>query len=99
MIVAARSVEAMNKGLRDAIVDQLRACTTKEQLLAFDERFNQETNAGPLYAVICGFLHDRTISRAVAAIWLKTLLDDREEKLKAKSKTSETGLWIKKEKI
>ncbi len=73
----------INKGVREAIVDQLRACKTKEQVLSFESRFNLETNAGPLYSWICDFLHDRTISPALGAKWLRTLLEDRESKLQS----------------
>ena len=81
MTVATPHCTAINKRLREAIVDQLRACQTKEQLLAFETQFDQEANIGPLYLVICEFLHDRSISRALAAKTLKTLLDDREHQL------------------
>ena len=69
------------KGAREAIVDQLRACHTKEEVLSFEARFNREAKAGPLYLLICEFLHDRTISPALGAMWLRTLLEDRESKL------------------
>ena len=81
MIVANRPPGVISKAARDAIVDELRACQTSAQLLAFEARFNLETNVGPLHILICDFLHDRTISRALAAKWLRTLLDDREHKL------------------
>ena len=81
MTTATPKVEVITKMTRDAIVDQLRACKGKEELLAFENKFNTEANAGPLYLLICEFLHDRTISRALAAKWLKTILDDRENQL------------------
>ena len=82
MSTAKIQVNAMSKSTREAIVDKLRACQTEEQLLAYDAQFNIESNTGPLYLVICEFLHNRTISRAIAAKWLKTLLEDRENKLR-----------------
>ncbi|WP_320673644.1 RNA recognition motif-containing protein [Prochlorococcus sp. MIT 1341] len=78
--------EVLHKGVREAIVDQLRACKTKEQVLSFEERFNCETNAGPLYSWICDFLHDRTISPALGAKWLRTILEDRENQLQSSAK-------------
>ena len=33
------------KGARDAIVDQLRACHTKDEILRFESWFNSETNS------------------------------------------------------
>ncbi len=82
MTVADRPCTRLATGVREQIVDQLRSCHTREQLLAFDERFNCEAGSGPLYLVICDFLHDRTISPALAAKWLRTLLDDRENQLR-----------------
>ncbi len=81
MTTTLQPVEAISKGARDAILDQLRACKSKEQLLAFEEKFNAETNAGPLYVLICEFLHDRTISRALGAKLLRVILEDRERQL------------------
>ncbi len=82
MSTAKSQVNAMSKSTREAIVDKLRACQTDEQLLEFDAQFNSESNVGPLYLVICEFLHNRTISHAIASKWLKTLLEDRENKLR-----------------
>ncbi len=82
MTLTSKRPDLLDKGVREAIVDQLRACQTKEQVLAFEARFNCETNAGPLYLWICDFLHDRTISPALASRWLRTILEDRENKLK-----------------
>ncbi len=82
MTVAQKPVEAMSKGVRDAIVDQLRACKTTEEMLNFEKWFNTETNSGPLYTVICDFLRNRSISRGLAAKWLGTLLEDKELRLK-----------------
>ncbi len=82
MTTTQRPVESMSKGVREAIVDQLRACKTPEEILNFETWFNAETNSGPLYAVICDFLRTRSISRGLAAKWLAILLNDRDKKLK-----------------
>ena len=71
----------MSRGVREAIVDQLRACKTTEEILRFEIWFNSETNSGPLYEIICDFLRTRSISRGLAAKWLGTLLNDRDKKL------------------
>ncbi len=76
-----RPVDSMSRGVRDAIVDQLRACKTSEEILDFEKWFNSETNSGPLYEVICHFLRTRSISRGLAAKWLSILLNDRDQKL------------------
>ena len=83
MTTTQRPVESMSRGVRDAIVDQLRACKTTEEILHFESWFNSETNSGPLYKVICEFLRTRSISRGLAAKWLGTLLKDRDKKLEA----------------
>ena len=72
----------MSRAVREAIVDQLRACKTPEEILHFESWFNSETNSGPLYEIICDFLRTRSISRGLAAKWLGILLKDRESKLK-----------------
>ena len=82
MTTTQRPVEAMSKGVREAIVDQLRACKTQEEILHFESWFNTETNSGPLYEVICDFLRTRSISRGLAAKWLTILLNDRDKRLK-----------------
>ena len=85
-LTKTQTSEVMRKGVREAIVDQLRACKTKEQVLLFESRFNGETNSGPLYSWICDFLHDRTISPALGAKWLRTILEDRENQLQSSSR-------------
>ena len=82
MTVADRPITKFTTEVREQIVDQLRSCHTREQRLAFEKRFNCEADSCPLYLVICDFLHDRTISPALAAKWLRTLLDDRENQLR-----------------
>ena len=81
MSTASSHIDAMSKSRREAIVDQLRACKTTEEVLAYDAIFNVENKDTRLYIVICDFLHSRTISRVIGARWLKTLLDDREKEL------------------
>ena len=82
MTTTQRPLNSMSKGVREAIVDQLRACKTQEEILNFELWFNSETNAGPLSEVICDFLRTRSISRGLAAKWLGVLITDRDNKLK-----------------
>ncbi len=83
-ITTHKPVESMSRGVRDAIVDQLRACQTTEEILDFEIWFNSETNSGPLYEIICDFLRTRSISRGLAAKWLEILLNDRDQRLSFK---------------
>ena len=71
----------LSKDTRDAIVDQLRACHTPSEILAFEEWFDQTVKIGPLYSVICDLLRNRSISRGTASKWFETLLKNRDEKL------------------
>ncbi len=81
MTTAIKPIETMSKAVREAIVDQLRACQTTEEILDFEAWFNSETSSGPLHLVICDFLKNRSISRGLAAKWLSTLLNDKENKI------------------
>ncbi len=81
MTTTQKPAETMSRVVRDALVDQLRACKTTEEILNFEDWFNSETNSGPLHGVICEFLRTRSISRGLAAKWLEILLTDREKRL------------------
>ena len=81
MTTAQKQTELLSKGTNDAIVDQLRACHTTEEILAFEKWFDNTVNVGPLYTVICDLLRNRSISRGTASKWFETLLKNRDEKL------------------
>lgn len=70
----------MSTAAKAALVDQLRACHTTEEILNFERWFNDRANAGPLHEVICDFLKNRSISRVLAAKWLETLIKERDKK-------------------
>ncbi len=77
-----RSNETLPRGINDAIIDQLRACQTQEEILGFEVWFNSKVEGLQLYSVICELLRNRAISRSTASKWFETLLKDRDEKLK-----------------
>ena len=81
MTVAHKSPDSISKGTYDAIVDQLRACHTPSEILAFERWFDKTVKIGPLYSVICDLLKNRSISRFTASKWFETLLKNRDEKL------------------
>ena len=83
MTIAQKPIELMSKGFRDALVDQLRACKTPEEILKFESWFNSVNTTGSLDEVICDFLKSRSISRGLAAKWLLVLLKDRENRLRS----------------
>ncbi len=82
MTTAPNQKEIISKGTYDAIIDQLRACHTPAEILAFEEWFDQTVKIGPLYAVICDLLRNRSISRCTASKWFETLLKHRDDIIK-----------------
>ena len=62
----------------DALIDQLRACQNSEEILKFEKWFNSNIESDKLYKRICELLKNRSISRALGAKWLLTLIEDRE---------------------
>ena len=72
----------MSKVAQEALVDKLRACHSKEEILDFEQWFNSNTSVAPLHEVICDFLRTRSISRGLAAKWLVTLIEDKQAKIK-----------------
>ena len=67
----------MSKSAEEALVDQLRACQSKTEILGFEKLFNSKSKDIQLHEVICEFLKKRSISRAVAARWLLILINDK----------------------
>ena len=63
----------------DALIDQLRACTTQDEILKFEKWFNSNIESDKLYKRICELLKNRSISRALGSKWLLTLIEDREK--------------------
>ncbi len=82
MTLLQKQGPTMSKDTRDAIVDQLRACHSPDEILEFEKWFNTTVKIGPLYSVICDLLRNRSISRVTASKWFETLLKNRDEKLK-----------------
>jgi len=78
---AQNPLEVMDTSTHDAIVDQLRACQTSEEILNFEEWFNSKSNGILLYTVILDLLKNRSISRATASKWFEVLLKDRDQQI------------------
>ena len=66
------------KSANDALIDQLRACQSPEEILKFEKWFNSNIESEKLYKRICQLLKSRSISRALGSKWLLTLIEDRE---------------------
>ena len=62
----------------DALIDQLRACKSSDEILKFEKWFNANIESDKLYKKICQLLKNRSISRALGSKWLLTLIEDRE---------------------
>ena len=62
----------------DALIDQLRACKTQDEILKFEKWFNSNIKSDKLYKRICELLKNRSISRALGSKWLQTIIEDRE---------------------
>ena len=69
-----------NDSYSHALVDELRKRTSEEEILDFEEKFNTK-NEKNLHIYICRFLKNRSISRALAARWLITLINNKESKI------------------
>ena len=78
MTTTNKPLEVNSASINDALIDQLRACKTPDEILKFEKWFNSNIESDKLYKRICELLKNRSISRALAAKWLITLIDDRE---------------------
>jgi len=79
MTTTNKPLEISSKSTNDALIDQLRACQNPEEILKFEKWFNSNIESDKLYKRICELLKNRSISRALGAKWLMTLLEDREK--------------------
>ena len=70
-----------NKSAIDTLIDQLRSCQNSEEILKFEKWFNSNIESDKLDKIICELLRDRSISRTLAAKWLSTLIEDRDNQI------------------
>ena len=78
MTTTNKPINIISKSANDAIIDQLRACQTSEEILKFEKWFNSNIESDKLYKIICELLKNRSISRALASKWLLNIIEDRE---------------------
>ena len=78
MITTNKPLEISGTTTNDALIDQLRACKNTDEILKFEKWFNSNIESDKLYKRICELLKNRSISRALGAKWLLTLIEDRE---------------------
>ena len=82
MTTTNKTINISSISSNNALIDQLRACQNPEEILKFEKWFNSNIESGKLHKVICELLKNRSISRGLAAKWLFTLLEDRDNKEK-----------------
>ena len=85
MTTTNKPINFSNTSTNDALIDQLRACQTPEEILKFEKWFNSNIESDKLYKRICELLKNRSISRALASKWLQTLIEDRDKTIKKQS--------------
>ena len=78
MTTTNKPIKIINTSSNDALIDQLRACQTTEEILKFEKWFNSNIESEKLYITICELLKNRSISRALASKLLLTLIEDRD---------------------
>ena len=78
MTTTNKLINISSTNTNDALIDQLRACQNREEILKFEKWFNSNIESDKLYKRICELLKNRSISRALGSKWLLTLIEDRE---------------------
>ena len=78
MTTINKPLNISDKSTNDALIDQLRACTSPDEILKFEKWFNSNIESEKLYKRIGQLLKNRSISRALGSKWLLTLIEDRE---------------------
>ena len=66
-----------NDASHEALIDELKKRNSQESIIEFEQKFNHQNDKN-LHIHICRFLKNRQISRAIAAKWLITMLDNKE---------------------
>ena len=82
MTTTNKPIKITNTSTNDALIDQLRACQNPEEILRFEKWFNSNIESDRLYKRICELLKNRSISRALAAKWLITLIENRDSTIR-----------------
>ena len=78
MTTTNKPIKLSNRSTNDALIDQLRACQSTEDILKFEKWFNSNIESEKLFKKICELLKNRSISRGLASKWLLTLIEDRD---------------------
>ena len=57
----------------DRLIDTLRGCSSREELISLEQRLAEEADTPPLFDWICNLLVSRRLSRGLAARLLTQL--------------------------
>ena len=57
----------------DRLIDALRGCSSREELISLEQRLAEEADTPPLFDWICNLLVSRRLSRGLAARLLTQL--------------------------
>ena len=77
MTTTNKPINISSTSSNDALIDQLRACQSSEEILKFEKWFDSNIESEKLYKKIGELLKNRSISRALASKLLLTLIEDR----------------------
>ena len=77
MTISLNIGRLFNDDSQEALIDELKKRNNEQSILEFEQKFNNQ-NEKNLHIHICRFLKNRQISRALAAKWLITMLDNKE---------------------
>ena len=78
MTTTDKPLKVSSTSTNDALIDQLRACKNSDEILKFEKWFNTNIESDKLYKRICELLKNRSISRALGAKLLLSIIEDRE---------------------
>tara|TARA_B100000965_G_scaffold350798_1_gene324923 strand:+ start:496 stop:759 length:264 start_codon:yes stop_codon:yes gene_type:complete len=78
MTTTNKPLKTSSTSTNDVLIDQLRSCQNRDEILKFEKWFNSNIESEKLYKRICKLLKNRSISRALASKWLLILIEDRE---------------------
>ena len=84
MTISLNIGRLFNDDSHEALIDELKKRNSQESILEFEQKFNNQ-NEKNLHIHICRFLKNRQISRALAAKWLITMLDNKESLINSHS--------------
>jgi len=78
MTTTNKPLKTSSTSTNDVLIDQLRSCQNRDEILKFEKWFNSNIESEKLYKRICELLKNRSISRALGSKWLIALIEDRE---------------------